>query len=217
MMGEDGSGSGDGAGVIAGRHHAFRGAYDDIDAALNFGWAMIARGVSDRKSAFHTPVVATVGQDGEPDVRTVVLRAADLDRWTVRFHTDRRSTKVAALRGSPRIAMHFYCARSKIQLRLRGLATLHSDDATADLAWRNSRPMSRACYAQSHAPGAALEEPAVGTVPHTEGEAFGRSNFVAVETAVRQLEWLYLDVAGHRRALFVRDAEGRITSRWIAP
>mgnify|MGYP003386194302 FL=1 len=216
-MGEDGSGSNDVTGIVDGRHHVLLSTYDDLDAASAYGWALIARGVTDRKSAFHTPVVATLGLDGGPEVRTVVLRGADLERWAVRFHTDRRSGKVAALTASPRIAMHFYCARSKVQLRLNGVATLHSDDANAEIAWRNSRPMSRACYAQTQAPGAAVAEPALGAASDAQGEEFGRANFVAVEVAVQRFEWLYLAFGGHRRAEFVRDDQGLVTSRWLAP
>jgi len=216
-MGEYGRGSNDVNGIVDGRHQMLLSSCDDLEAASAFGWALIARGVSDRKSAFHTPVVATCGLDGGPEVRTVVLRGADLGRWTVRFHTDRRSGKVAALTASPRIAMQFYCARSKVQLRLNGVATLHSDDAIAEIAWRNSRPMSRACYAQIRAPGAVIAEPELGAASDAQGEEFGRANFVAVEVAVQRFEWLYLAFGGHRRAEFRRDDQGVVTGRWLAP
>ena len=39
-------------------------------------WSLLVEGVSDASSPFHTPALATAGE-GEPDVRTVVLRHAD--------------------------------------------------------------------------------------------------------------------------------------------
>ena len=61
--------------------------YDNLEASLAEAWARLARGVKDRRSAFHTPVLASVGADGVPQVRTLVLRAADPVAWRLRFHT----------------------------------------------------------------------------------------------------------------------------------
>jgi pyridoxamine 5'-phosphate oxidase len=48
--------------------------YDDIEATLAHALALLVRGVPDRRSPFHHPVVATIGTDGRPRLRTVVLR-----------------------------------------------------------------------------------------------------------------------------------------------
>jgi hypothetical protein len=50
-----------------------------------------------------------------------------------------------------------------------------------------------------------------------DGEAFGLTNFVAVEVVVSELEWLYLAHAGHRRALYTYQ-DGRLAQQtWLAP
>lgn len=191
--------------------------YDDLDAALAHGWALLTRGVVDRRSAFHTPALATIDALGRPQVRTVVLRAASGDHWTVRFHTDRRGGKLGDLIAAPAVSLHVYDPRAKIQLRLGGTAHVTCEGALADLAWQQSRGFSRACYAQSAAPGHAVTDPAAAVAAHPDGETFGRGNFAAVEVSVTRVEWLYLAAAGHRRALFERRADGHVSRTWLAP
>ena len=72
------------------------GFYNNLDGSLAHAWAMIGRGVADRRSAFHTPVVATVDETGAPSQRVMVLRAADSAARTLRLHTDQRFGKVGA-------------------------------------------------------------------------------------------------------------------------
>ena len=92
--------------------------YDDLAASAAYGWSMLARGVKDRKSAFHTPSIATITaastDTNAPTIRTVVLRGCDTDAKTLRFHTDTRSGKIAELTDNPLGATHFYDAGAKI-------------------------------------------------------------------------------------------------------
>ena len=67
--------------------------YDDLTASCAYGWSMLERGVKDRKSAFHTPSIATISANGSPTMRTVVLRGCETDAKTLRFHTDRAPAK----------------------------------------------------------------------------------------------------------------------------
>ncbi len=57
----------------------------------------LVRGVKDRKTAFHVIGLATIGADGAPCVRSVVLRALKPAAGELVFHTDRWATKVAAV------------------------------------------------------------------------------------------------------------------------
>ena len=139
------------------------------------------------------------------------------DAWTLRFHTDRRPLKFASLATRPRVALHAYDPAAKVQVRLRGTATLHTNDAIADAAWATSRPISRVCYAQGPAPGSLLETPRLPLIQTGTDEDVGRQNFAAVVITVDGLEWLYLLVHGHRRALFTRGADGTVTKQWLAP
>lgn len=194
--------------------------YDHLDGSLQQAWALLVRGSVDRRSPFHTPVVATTGADGAPAARTVVLRSADPEHWTLAFHTDARSRKFAELEREARVSLVGYDPGSKVQLRCQGTATRHSGEANAAVAWGRSRDQSKACYRQAAAPGTPLGDPrAIGPPLDDEAAdpAAGFQNFVQVVVAVREIEWLYLAHAGHRRARFTRLPDGSVDRCWLAP
>ena len=62
-----------------------------LDAVLADIWMRLVRGGADRRSAFHTPVVASVDADGLPQQRVMVLRKCIEAEAVMRFHTDLRS------------------------------------------------------------------------------------------------------------------------------
>lgn len=190
--------------------------HDDLAGSLAHAWAMLVRGAADRRHAFHTPTVATIGRDGAPRVRTVVLRGADPAARTLRFHTDARSAKAAELAADPRIAIHAYDAGAKLQLRLEGIAALHRDDGVADAAWAATRPFSRACYRLATAPGTPADDPLTALAEDGAGEEAGRDAFVAVTVAVARLEMLHLAATGHRRSAFAWRG-GELAATWLVP
>jgi pyridoxamine 5'-phosphate oxidase len=180
---------------------------------------LLARAVADRRAPMHTPSVATLGLDGRPRARVVVLRAFDAAARILRFHTDRRSEKFHELTTDPRIAILFYDAALKVQIRLEGHATLHHDDAVAEQAWQQSQSMSRHCYATTPDPGSVIVEAGAFQIP--KGRILsddGKPNFVAVATEFNRLEWLWLGSDGHRRARFEwRAGEYEPQAEWLVP
>jgi hypothetical protein len=172
-------------------------------------------GASDRRSAFHTPTIATIGVDGRPRLRTVVLRAVDAAARSLRFHTDRRSEKITELAREPRTAAHFYDPAAKIQVRVEGTAQVHGGDEVALGAWQSSQRMSRICYGTAPGPGTRIPTGDGFTLPSAAPEIdAGQENFVAVVVRALRVEWLYLDHLGHRRAIF-DETDG--TRSWLAP
>ena len=191
--------------------------YDDLDGTRAELWRLLAEGVAQGRSGFHLPVLATLGPEGGPRLRTVVLREADPIAGALRFHCDRRSDKAAELLASPACALAAYDAAAKIQIRAEGRATLHTDDAVAEAAWAGSRAMSRVCYAADPAPGTALPTGGAYTLADEDAAAaLGRPHFAAVAVRVERLDFLYLDRRGHRRAAWRRTQTGWSGS-WIAP
>lgn len=186
--------------------------YDDLAGSCAYGWSMLERGVKDRKSAFHTPSVATIATDGSPTIRTVVLRGCETDAKTLRFHTDTRSGKIAEMAANPMAALHFYDADAKLQLRLAVELTQISG-AAFDAAWQATRPMSRECYQVTQSPGSAIDDP-YGVTFDAQATEDGEAYFIPVAARVRRMEWLYLAARGHRRALF--DFEND-TQNWLVP
>ena len=188
---------------------------DNLDAAYEHAWSLLMRGGVDRRSPFHTPTVATIGIDGRPRLRTVVLRHASATTQLLRFHTDIRSDKVQELGRDARVALHFYDATAKIQVRVEGEARVEANGPTADEAWANSQRMSRVCYGTAPAPGSKIDAGDGFVLPQTDDAvALGRVHFCVVLVHAATLEWLYLASEGHRRASFDERSGARV---WLAP
>lgn len=191
---------------------------DSLDDFIAEAWRRLARGAADRRSGFHTVQVASIGLDGGPRVRTVVLRAVEPSRRLIRFHTDARSPKVAELARDPRISVLAYDAAAKLQIRLTGTAEVLAEGAAAEQAWSGSRPMSRVCYRVARAPGDAITDPADGLPPaETDDPEAGRAVFRIVLCTAAALDVLYLAHDGHRRAACAYAADGTATATWLVP
>ena len=193
--------------------------YNDLDASLAHGWALLERATADRRSPMRTVQVATVALDGAR-VRTVVLRGAEREGRTLRFHTDARSGKIDELAAQPAVELCAYDPKAKIQLRLRGTATMHRSNGIADTAWAATASHSRICYRAAHGPGAPLDapqeaDPTEAARNPADSEA-GRDAFVAVTVDVTRIEWLYLAARGHRRAVFIWSGDAWM-GQWLAP
>lgn len=193
--------------------------HDILDQSRSDCFHLLARAVADRRAPMHTPTVATIGCDGRPRARVVVLRAFDAAVRTLRFHTDVRSEKYRELQADPRIALTFYDAGAKLQLRIEGEAVLHHGDDIADKAWQESQAMSRHCYATMPAPGSVIGEGGAFELPMGRDLTDeGKPHFVAVVTRFHSLEWLWLGSDGHRRARFMwRTSETEPQSEWLVP
>ncbi|MEM7444002.1 MAG: pyridoxamine 5'-phosphate oxidase family protein, partial [Pseudomonadota bacterium] len=195
-----------------------------LPEALGAVWQAFESGARDRRHAFHTPGLVTVGLDGSPKARIVVLRAFDRQAATLRCHTDLRSPKVSELAADPRVSVLAYDSGAKLQVRLEGTAEVQTQTPSANAAWTSSTLWARRCYSAPFAPGDETGEPH-GNLPDdlsgrqpTEQEAeAGRDNFAIVQLTVEKVDWLFLEATGHRRGLHVRSGSGGWTSSWIAP
>ncbi len=196
--------------------------YDDIDGLVGAGEALLTRGKADRTSPAHTPTLATIGLDGAPRLRTVVLRGFDIGARTARIHTDARAAKAAEMEADPRAALHAYHAGQKLQVRLSGRARIVTG-ASAREVWERMNGFSRRCYFSEPAPGSAVPEPTSGiegvarsgeAEPAALEAAF--AHFAMIEIAYDALEVLYLHADGHRRARVTWDGETP-RSVWLVP
>lgn len=196
--------------------------YDDLDATLRYAWAQLERGAADRRSPLNTPALATRTTDGAPRVRTVILRGVDAGDRVLTVFTDARSAKIGAIHSDPRVALHAYHPRQRFQLRIAGVARIHTGDEVARAAWSRVRGASRLNYLGA-APGSAAPGPSGGGAERFAAsppsaadldDAFGR--FAVLRIRVDAIEWLYLHAAGNRRAAF-RWAPGGVQAGWLHP
>lgn len=193
---------------------------DELDIVLAEAWERLRRSASERDEGFRMAQLATVGADGAPECRTVVLRAADRAARTVRFHTDARSTKVEEITARPDVLLIVYDKPGGRQIRLWGAARVHQGDDLARTAWDGARAQSRMCYRAQYPPGAAIAAPGDAAVteamraPADPDDGF--ENFAPVVVTVSRLEWLDLAHGGHVRARFAWNGTAW-EGGWIAP
>ena len=183
---------------------------------LDHAWACMNAGAGPGKSRFSMVQVATVGADGAPRARTVVIRSADAAMRQIAFHTDRRSPKVRELRNDPRVTVIGYDMEAGRQVRIEGVARLHIGDSEALDAWSASRAETRVNYQSETAPGEEIARPGdAGAAPSADCKA-GFSHFCRVVVEVGKIDWLDLATDGHRRACHVWTGESW-DSAWVAP
>jgi pyridoxine/pyridoxamine 5'-phosphate oxidase len=171
-------------------------------------WMELARATQDRHHEWRTPVLATVGSDGTPNARTVVLRHADANLASLHIYTDSRSPKVTELANQPNAILVFWSKRLNWQLRMRVGMSMQTAGAQIDALWnRLSQSAAAGDYLSASAPGDTLQ--AEQAIPSDSTH----THHLAILTArVQEMDWLELSRSGHRRALI-----GTNTWKWLAP
>ena len=183
----------------------------------------LTRGVKDRKHNFHTPVFSNVNGDGGIDSRVVVLRNFDPLKMILNFHTDFRSPKAIDLKQNNNSLFVFYDHKLKIQLRIKTTSILNNQNQTAKEMWDKTRLLSRKCYLTTKDPSSVTSKPEdgipihlVGKEPEYEESEMGYQNFTVVENKISEIDWLYLEISGHRRLkLIFKNLEPEF--QWLIP
>jgi len=183
--------------------------FETLEGVLESVWASLRRGVADRCHGFHTPALATTGDDGGPDVRTVVLRGVVEAARVVRCHTDRRAPKIGQIGGCSRAAWLFYDRAGRVQVRAFGCVDVVTSGPVFEKAWSSSGLSSRRCYLAPREPSA-VSEVATANLPtalrdrdpSAEESEVGKQHFAVLWCVVDRIDWLHLHRAGHRRAGF---------------
>lgn len=119
------------------------------------GW--LTQAVTAGQTEPHTMSLATVDEDGLPDVRIVMLHGADADGWAFASHTTSRKGRQLAAR--PYAALDFYWPAQGRQIRLRGPVTAAPpEEGQADLHARSTGALAAALVGrQSDVLGSAEE------------------------------------------------------------
>jgi hypothetical protein len=159
----------------------------------------LERGTADRRHPARNITLATMGAAG-PEVRTVILRAAGRSENVLEMHTDGASPKAAQIAADPRVALHVWIPKDRLQIRLRATATLRQGDP--DL-FGSLPPEAQANYGGAVPGGEPQEMPA-------EGDP---DRFTVIRCKLHEIDALRLSDP-HRRALY---AAPGWQGRWIAP
>lgn len=189
---------------------------DNLDKVLSKAFKLLTNGVTEPKNLFHTPTVSLLDQDTIKN-RTMVIREFSPKRRLLRFHTDYRSSKIHQINANPNASVHIYDPSEKIQIKLEGSAKLHYQDIITQMAWKNSKEMSKACYSVPLPPGTEVNNPTLCDIkPKELVLEDGYQNFAVLIFTFQHLEYLFLQASGHRRAKFCWKDDG-LASSWLAP
>ncbi len=184
-----------------------------LDEVLADAFRRLARGVADRRSPFRSPALATIGPDGRPQVRTVVLRGFNAAARSVTVHSDLRAAKIGALRANPSAALHVWDDGAQVQVRIDGTATVSANDDLARAEWARLHEGSRAAYTLQPVPATPIEDPA--DISHVDATA-AFAQFAVLQIRLDRLEWLHLAHEGHRRASFTWHGDA-LDREWLVP
>lgn len=197
--------------------------YNDLEKTLNFIRNECEVAIYDRKHELHQLYLATQGTNF-PEVRTVIFRNQDLLSGKIIFHTDKRSNKIKEILSNPKASLMGYNHQNKYQIRFRGTVQLHINNEISKSSWQKVGVSSRRCYLTQNAPGSLFENPTSGLsedleskAPNFEQSEIGFDNFVVCHFMIQEIEWLYLNAHGHRRALFQFRPDLSMKSTWLQP
>lgn len=168
-------------------------------------WEDCQKLLEEPEGPWRLPVLATGGPNGAT-ARVVVLRSYQWPRLSV--YTDSRTPKVQSIEAEPRVSLVFYDSESKVQIRLRGEATVVTSGRDWEEALSGVSEAAKADYYAERPPGAPLEKPG-----DLELDLAGGGHFALIKVRICELEWLKLSHQGHLRACFQGPEEGR----WLVP
>ncbi len=178
-------------------------------------WARLGRAALDRRSQLHWVNLATIGLDGSPQVRTVILRRVLARQRALQFHTDRRSEKFAELTLDDRLALHFHDRKAGEQIRITGLGAVASNEQASQV-WANTNRAGRETYLQAESPGSFLSAPFTSEETSKLAPDEGLANFSVIEVSAVEIDWLKLGGSVHRRAKF-KLAGPQLDAAWVNP
>ena len=196
--------------------------WNTLDDVITGTREMLHHGARAFNHPWHWPALGTVGDTGVCQ-RTVILRSYEESDRTLICHSDLRAEKISQIRNDARVGFLFYDSKEKIQLRVSGTATVHTDDPISDVHWKRTPLVGRMNYCTTEPPGAPLERPESGLPEFVTKKAAkladsqaGRENFAAICCRFDRMDWLKLGLTGHRRARFLW-GEDRLDASWVVP
>ncbi len=179
--------------------------------------AAMGRSGLDRRHPFRLLTVSTIGVEGAPRARMVVLRDVASPQRRLSFHTDARSSKVGDIAADTRVSLLVWDEDDRVQLRAEGEASLwRTSTSKGAAAFRGLSDDARNAYRGPVAAGLPIDHPDAAWPESVAGHDMAEQNFVLVRCVIRRLEWLQLQDGRQRRAEFLYSERGAIR-HWIAP
>jgi pyridoxamine 5'-phosphate oxidase len=162
-------------------------------------WQELTRATKDRHHDWKTPSFASIGIDGNPQARTIVLRQANNELWTLSAYTDLRSTKCQELEKYSRAQLVFWSKKLSWQLRVSVNVSIHVKGNLVDSAWASmSKSNSSKDYLSNQAPGSLINSDQTNETLWSKDPV--RHSLAVLKFDVISMDWLELGKDFHRRA-----------------
>ncbi len=180
-------------------------------------WSELERGALSPESGFRQVSLCSVDASLRPQARMVVLRKANRRGRLLEFHSDIRSRKWSEIKSKASVTVLGFCTRTRLQLRLKGTATLHGPlSEQAEEAWTTLSEWTRRTYTGGP-PGDALGNDTQLPMA-ASGCTTGKAVFGILTFQVETLDWFMLERGNNRRAEFIYNDMGvLVSSRSINP
>ena len=187
-------------------------------------WKKLLNGSIKKKNGFRTICVGTNSDNNDSSLRIVVNRKVDVIKKVIYFHTDNRSRKFHDLQKDSRLSLLFYDARQKTQIVVKAHAVLHTNDELSHEKWQATSAQARLGYMTILPPNTKAITTTLGyeerfsQVKPTDAESnLYETNFAVIACEVYELEFLYLDFYGNRKANFYYENAALTDSFWVVP
>jgi pyridoxine/pyridoxamine 5'-phosphate oxidase len=148
----------------------------------------------------------------------------DETKKIIYFYTDNRSRKFYDLQKDNRISLLFYDARQKVQIVVKAHTTMHTDNLLTNDRWKATSAQARLGYMTILPPNTKSIATTLGyenrfsDVKPTDAESnLYENNFSVIACEIYELEFLYLDFLGNRKANFYYKNGALTDFFWVVP
>jgi len=178
----------------------FTNFFSDLDKGELKIWDLLAQGVVNKKSKFHTPTLSTVNGN-MINSRTIILRKVDNKTKMLFFYSDSRSRKVLNIIQNNNVTVHLYEPRFKLQVQLYGHAKIENNSEKTKNIWSSLRDFSKKNYLSVLSPGEKINN--LDDIKYNTDNEEAFYNFSLINFKVSKLECLQLSDIKNIRVEFV--------------
>ena len=178
----------------------FTNFFSDLNKGELKVWDLLAQGVVNKKSKFHTPTLSTINGNAI-NSRTIILRKVDKKTKMLFFYSDHRSRKVLNIKQNNNVTVHLYEPRFKLQVQLYGYANIENKTEKTKDIWNSLKSFSKKNYLSELPPGEKINSLDDLKYNTDNEEAF--YNFSLIYFKVSKLECLQLSEIKNIRVEFV--------------
>ena len=178
----------------------FSNFFSDLDKGELKIWDLLAQGVVNKKSKFHTPTLSTINGN-MINSRTIILRKVDNKTKMLFFYSDSRSRKVLNIIQNNNVTVHLYEPRFKLQVQLYGHAKIENKTEKTKDIWSSLRNFSKKNYLSVLSPGEKINN--LDDIKYNADNEEAFYNFSLINFKVSKLECLQLSDIKNIRVEFV--------------